>query len=159
VLPAEFVVVIGSRMLAAPLAPPLPVVDVYTEPSLFPPTMMIEADPEYDVMMTCMPPDCVGAVRVMVTPRSVPAGPDVCGTTRVGATLLPVAVSMCVTVKVLWAATELATPSAFANADCEMGVPKESQIRESELRRALTSRLGSHASCMQRTKSGQKLPL
>lgn len=96
---------------------------------------------------------------MMVTPRALPAGPDVCGPTRTGATLLPVAVSMCVAVKVLWAATELATPSAFTNADCEMGVPKESQMRESELRRALTSRLGSHAPCIQRTKSGKKLPL
>jgi hypothetical protein len=59
VLPAEFVVVIVLRMLAAPPAPPLPVVGVYTEPSLFTPTVMIEADPEYDDMMTCMPPDCV----------------------------------------------------------------------------------------------------
>ena len=125
VLPAEFVVVIVLRMLVAPPAPPLPVIDVYTEPSLFTPTMTIETDPEYDDMMTCMPPDCERAVWMMVTPRSVLASPDVCGPTRVGATMLPAAVSMCVTVKVLWAATELATPSAFANADCEMGVPKE----------------------------------
>lgn len=82
------------RMLSAPPAPPLPVVDVYTEPSLFTPTM-VEADPEYDDMMTCMPPDSVCAVSMMVTPRSVPAGPDVGSPTRIGATLLPVAVSMC----------------------------------------------------------------
>jgi hypothetical protein len=95
---------------------------------------------------------------MMVTPRSIPAGPDVCGPSRIGTALLPVAVSMCVTVKVLWVATELATPSAFTNANCEMGVPKDSQMRESELRRVLTSRLGSHAPCMQRAKSGKKLP-
>ena len=154
-LPAEFVVAIVLRMLEAPPAPPLPVVDVYTEPS-----MMIETDPdtEYDDMMTCMFPDCVGAVWMMVTPPSVPAGPEFCGPTRIR-TLLSVAMSMCVTVTVLWATTELATPSAFANADCEMGVPKESQTRESGLMRALTSRLGSHAPCMQRTKPGKKLSL
>jgi hypothetical protein len=107
VIPAEFMAVIVLRMLVAPPAPSLPVVDVYTEPSLFALPMLIEKDPEYDDMMTCMSPVCVSAVWMMVTPRFVPAGPDVCGPTRVGATLLPVAVSMCVTVKVLWAATEL----------------------------------------------------
>jgi hypothetical protein len=95
----------------------------------------------------------------MVTPRSVPVGPDGCGPTRIGAALLPVAVSMCVTIKMLWAATELATLSAFTNADCEMGVPKESQMRASELRRALTSRLGSHAPCTQKTEAGKNLPV
>ena len=127
-LPAKFVVVIILRMLAALPAPPLPVVDIYSEPSLFPPTMMIEPDAEYDDMMTCMPLDCAGAVWMMVTLRFVLAGPGICDLTQVGATLLPAAVSMCVMVKVVWAATELATSSAFTNADCEMGIPKESQM-------------------------------
>ena len=78
-LPAELMVVIILRVSAVPLVPSLLAVDIYTEPSLFPPTMVIEADPEYDYMMTCMFPDCERAVWMMVIPPSVPAGPGGCG--------------------------------------------------------------------------------
>jgi hypothetical protein len=148
VLPAESVVVIVL------IAPGSVVVEVYTEPALFVPTMMTGIRHVYAAVLgsAVVTVDAEPAVWVTVTTVSPEA---VAGPTGLGATLPAVSV----TVTVVCIATLLANCSALLIADCDRGVPSASQASERGFRRALTSRLLSQAPCIHKTRSGRNLPI